>query len=281
MYYLCLASCLEVNKPDAIYFHYKNLPYGPWWDLIKPFLTLHQVEENDFIRSFQYEDKQIETFRYAHLADIVRLEVLLKHGGVYADMDTLFVHELPAEFYEKPCVMGREKVNWQEPAAAKAGGSLCNAWILAEKDSSFIKLWLERTYQEFDGSWSAHSTFLPYRLSQENPALIHVEPERSFFFFDWSKKGIRDLFERKETKLEGIYSMHLWNHLWWSPSRTDFTYFNHLRLTPNYVAFAPTTFASIAKRFLPRQVPVSVSEYRKEELRGRLRNIRQYLQNKF
>ncbi|RNI29892.1 glycosyl transferase [Rufibacter immobilis] len=280
-YYLCLASCLEVNKPEAIYFHFKHLPYGEWWDRIKPFLILNPVEESDFVKQFSYQNQQIESFRYAHLADIVRLEVLLKYGGVYADIDSLFVNRLPEHLFTKPCVMGKEKVDWGQEAAVRAGGSLCNAWILAEKDSAFIRLWLDQTLKEFDGTWSAHSTFLPYRLSQENVNLIHVEPERSFFFFDWSKKGIRDLFVNKVTDVEGVYSMHLWNHLWWSPSRTDFTYFHHRRLTPEYVAFADTTYARIARKFMPPEVKVSLAAYRKEYLKGQVEKVWLYLKSKF
>ena len=37
------AVFIEVNAPDAIHFHYRNEPHGPYWERIRPYLTLHQV----------------------------------------------------------------------------------------------------------------------------------------------------------------------------------------------------------------------------------------------
>jgi hypothetical protein len=62
---------------------------------------------------------------------------------------------------------------------------------MGEPGADFAKQWLARTYEEFDGTWSRHSTFLFFRLSREYPELIHVEPPQSFFFYDWTRNGIR------------------------------------------------------------------------------------------
>ncbi|BAV07523.1 hypothetical protein FLA_3549 [Filimonas lacunae] len=267
MHYLCLASCLEVNKPEKIYFHYQHLPYGEWWDRIAPHITLCKVTNSNFIETFEYKNKAVEIFRYAHISDIIRLEVLLKYGGVYADMDTLFVKKIPDTLYLHDCVMGKEMVNWQETMAQKAGGSLCNAFIMAAPQSVFIQQWLQEIHQYFDGSWSGHSTFLPYILSQKPEAAVHVEPQSSFFHFGWNKKGIHNLFMNHPLHREDIYSMHLWAHLWWSYSRTDFSYFSHLELTPAYVAFANTTYATIAKQFLPGDIFTTRQQYEQERKR--------------
>ena len=36
----------------------------------------------------------------SHEADFVRLDALIAHGGVYADIDTLFVHPVPARLFD-------------------------------------------------------------------------------------------------------------------------------------------------------------------------------------
>jgi hypothetical protein len=188
-------------------------------------------------------------------------------------MDTIFVNEIPDSFYEKTFILGREKVNWIEDTAKTAGGSLCNAWILSERESEFGKLWLEKTYEEFDGSWSNHSTFLPYKLSLDYPELIHIEPECSFFNFSWSKEGLKDIFENIIPDLSGIYSIHLWSHLWWDKGRRDFSYFHNRRLTCNYVTYADTTYSFIAKKFLPEDVSANLTKYKIEEFRAVFEDI--------
>jgi len=273
-HYICLASCLEVNRPDIVMFHYRHMPYGPWWNRIKQRLHLNRIEEDAFMASYRYKDPDIAPFRYAHLSDITRLQVLLEYGGVYADIDTIFVRPLPDDLYAEPCVMGKERVDWTMPAARQAGGSLCNAFIMAERGSSFVRAWLDSIYAEFDGSWSAHSTFLPYRLSQQHPMSIRIEPERSFFHLDWSREGIRQLFERSAEDLEDVYNLHLWSHLWWDRSRTGFTCFHEGRLTPAYIAYAHTTYSKLARRFLPPDLELDAKAYRRTVWLQQLENIR-------
>ena len=94
-------------------------------------------------------------------------------------------------------------------------------------------------------------TLLPYELSIRHPDWLHVEPVRSFFHHGPSREGIETLFRRRDDDFEGIYSMHLWSHLWWSWRRRDFSRFSALQLTERYVRKAETTFALAARPFLP------------------------------
>ena len=273
-HYLAIQSCMRVNNPDKVYFHYEHLPYGPWWDAIKDFLTLNKIEKDQFMAAYAYGNPSLEAYRYAHISDVSRLQILLEYGGVYADIDTIFIQPIPDELYQYPCVMGHEKVDRHAPAAVAAGGSLCNAFIMAEKNASFIQHWLDRMFDEFDGSWSAHSTFLPYRLSQAYPDTIHVEPEQSFFHLDWTREGIRSLFTKKVELPEQVYSLHLWSHLWWDKARTDFTFFHEGRLTSNYIRHGNTTYSRLAKPFLSDIAPSSSKAYQAERQKALLENIR-------
>jgi hypothetical protein len=257
MYYLCLASCIGVNKPDAVVFHYYHEPFGPWWDRIKPKLVLKKITPEQFVDNYNYADKEIAEFRYAHLADFARLEILLAEGGIYADIDSVFLKPLPRDLLQHECVMGFEK----SPASDPSQRSLCNAWIAAKPHSAFCRAWLDAMPEAFDGSWSNHSTLLPYRLSQQHPEWINVQPEASFFALDWTAKSINNLFLRRVALPENSYSLHLWNHLWFDSNRLDFSYFNQQLLTADYVAFADTTYARAARRWLPQDVVVSQAAY--------------------
>ncbi|HKX11305.1 MAG TPA: glycosyltransferase [Stellaceae bacterium] len=272
MHFLCLASCIDVNGPDAVMFHCKNVPWGDYWERIKPALTIVPIEPDSFISAYRYRDPERDRFRYAHLADIARLQILAEHGGIYADMDTLFVSPLPARFFQQSFVMGKEHVHWT-PAAREAGGSLCNAWMMGEPGAPFVREWLSRTFESFDGSWNAHSCLLPFRLSREHPEWIHVEPERSFFNFDFGVDGLRDIFKRRVHNLDGVFSMHLWTHVWWDARERSRAFFHSGRLTPAYVSHADTTYAAVARRFLPDDVAGQESRtWRREQLSAGVEN---------
>jgi hypothetical protein len=255
MHYLCLASCLTVNRPAHVVFHCAAEPWGPYWDRIRPALEIRRITPDRRITKYRYADPSVARYRYAHLADVARLEILMAEGGIYADMDTLFVTPLPARFFRQSCTMGLERADWKQNAARSAGGSLCNAWIMAEPGAPFIASWLDRFWTHFDGSWSGHSTALPYLISRERPNLVSVEPEKSFFHLGWTPDGIRALFDESVVLPQGVYSLHLWSHLWWEKERRDFSCFHKDRLTPAYVRNAGSTYAELAAPCLPLDVP--------------------------
>ena len=262
LHYLCLASCLAVNKPERLFVHLKNEPFGPLWDAIRPRIEVLPISDEDLVFDLPYADEFMRQYAYAHVADFVRLRILLRHGGVYADMDTIFVAPTPECLFDAPCVMGHERV--VDDNTSGLSGSLCNALIMAEPQAEFIRLWLQRMPAAFDGSWSNHSTFLPFALATQHPELIRVEPEASFFALDWTAQGIADLFERDVPLPPGCFSLHLWAHLWQDFARRDFSRFSEEQLSPAYVAHAETTYARLARRFLPEGLAPSLAEYARE-----------------
>ena len=258
MYYLCLASCMAVNKPQAVHFHYHHEPWGEWWDRIKPHLVLRRISPDRSIADYRYSDPSLNPFRYAHLADFARLQILLEEGGIYADMDTLFLRPLPEHWFDREFILGQEKT----PLTANDGGSLCNAWIASAPGAEFGRQWLEGMHEAFDGTWSNHSTLLPYRIWRQQPELVDVEPESAFYALDWTPRGINDLFLRLTPLPETAYSLHLWNHLWFAKNRLDFSHFHEGLLTVDYVRHAKTTYAIHARQHLPEDAEGSLTAYR-------------------
>jgi len=250
-YFLCLNSCLTVNRPDKVYLYYHHEPYGRYWDLIKDQLTLVKVDPISLVSNFDYDDKYIEkNFTYAHHSDFIRLEKLYEHGGVYADIDTIFVNPYPAHLFEKAYVLGREDpIQCQKTGKQK--DSLCNALIMSEPQGEFGRIWYEGMKDAFDGSWSNHSTVLPQELSEAHPDLIHIEPKRSFYGYMWTREDLYQLFERCDSDFSGIYSIHLWSHLWWAKKRRDFSNFHAGRLTEKIIRNVDTTYNFLARPFLP------------------------------
>ena len=249
-WYLCLRSCIEVNHPERVLFYYHNEPYGPWWDRIKPELEMVHVDEVDFITesdAYQQNEEgryiQQMQLKYAHQADFIRLCALLEHGGVYADIDTLFVKPIPQEFFNKHCVMGRE-------TTSKEGETLCNALILAEPGSVFIERWLARMYEVFDGSWSRHSCLEPALLSKEFPEAIDVVEREYFFHYSYTTEGLVSLLGKAGSPAEKVCSIHMWSHLWWDPMRTDFISFHNGMLTEDFIRKVDTTYNLIARKYL-------------------------------
>lgn len=255
-HFLCLESCIQVNQPDNIDFHYHHEPYGEWWDRIRPELDLHRVEPESFVRDHpsyfdHWEGQFIKSWNldYAHQSDFLRLKILLEHGGVYADMDTIFVRPLSPPLFDQEFVIGEEDPV-MGPDDYEPRDLLCNAFLMSAPGAEFGRTWLERMYRVFDGTWSRHSCDEAARLRAQAPHSVHVVPKRQLYKHPCTPEGIRTLLEDLDSDLEDVYSMHLWAHMWWSRLRTDFSTFHAGRLTEEYIRDVDTTYNIVARRYL-------------------------------
>ena len=197
-HYLSVKSALDLNKPEQAYLYYKFMPEGKWFDKIKDKLTLVQVDPPNQIYGNKIE-------HYAHKADVIRLQNLYRHGGIYMDLDTISVKPFTSLLNNK-CVLGEEKT--------KEFTGLCNGVILAEKGSEFIKHWIT-SYETFNKDyWNQHSVRIPSKIASQHPDTIHIEPHTSFHYPTWEQDNLPLLFE--ENKLfPKAYCHHVWESVTW------------------------------------------------------------------
>lgn len=243
IYYLAVKSAYECNKPRAIKFYYKHEPSGEWWGKTKPYLTLVKVEPPEQIFGNRL-------CHVAHQADVLRLEILIREGGIYLDMDTLCLNSF-SPLLSYGCVMGRQ-----------AGRGLCNAVILAEPGSDFLKSWYAE-YKSFrsqgrDQFWDEHSVQVPARLAEQNPKSLHIEDAFAFFWPMYTaspiplwNRPVANRFDRMQVAikkglalafLKSSYSMHLWESFWWEEYLS--------RVTPQYLETSADNFARLGRRFM-------------------------------
>jgi len=248
LHYASVESCRRMLQPETIYFHYKELPWGPWWEKTAPHVTLVEL---DHVEDVPASRARIPAeYLYTHQADFARLDVLIEHGGVYADIDTIFLRPFPDELFEAPFVIGREHPV-QDQRTLEWRPSLCNALLLAEPGSAFARAWRDEMPKALDGTWSNHSGFLPERLSGLMPGDVRVEPETSFFSFPATPAGLLRLLEREAPVPADALSVHLWEHLWWARERRDFSPAHAGWYTPQLLSGTRTTLAELARPYLP------------------------------
>jgi len=244
VHYLAIKSAYECNRPDIIKFYYKYEPRGEWWEKSKQYLTLIKV------------DPPTEIFgkpllHFAHQADVLRLEILMREGGIYLDMDILSLNSLAPLRKKYKCVMGMEE-----------GVGLCNAVILAERNAEFLKICYEeyRTFRSkgFDEFYGEHSVRIPYRNAKKYPHLVHMEDKFSFYwpYYDgspitlWDRPadGMRDAWMIRLKKwfalkfISTSYCLHLWESLWWKKYLKD--------IDLEYIKNNDNNFSKLCRRYL-------------------------------
>ena len=163
VHFLAIYTAWKVNRPDFIYFHHTEEPTGKWWALARPLLRLNRVPDvtEVFGNPVTYP---------AHKADIIRLEMLRQHGGIYLDLDVICINPFDP-LLQHATVMGIEP-----------GTGLCNAVILAQAQAPFIARWQDQ-YRTFDGRrWNHHSVVLPGQMAKESPEQIELADKYKFFY---------------------------------------------------------------------------------------------------
>ncbi len=250
VHYLAVASAIAVLEPAAVLFHCDQVPYGVYWDLLRPQVTLQRVRPASVVEDFPYDDALVAANVHAHHADVIRLDVLLEHGGVYADIDTLFVAPPPEECWTAEAAIGRE-ADVFDSRIGRPRTSLSNAVLFGHPGAAYLRAWRERIEVALDGSWSAHSCLLADDLATEMPASVQVVPQRAFHHFAPTPEGLHDLLVGQVGDLDGIAAVHLCAHLWWSDRRRDFSTVHAAQIDEDWVRSGTSTYARLARPHLP------------------------------
>ena len=156
---LSLLSAYQNIRPTTILFWYDSIPQGHWWEEAKRMVPIIKMVYRKAPTSIFGNTIEVAQ----HQSDIVRLEAVMRYGGIYMDLDVIALKSFDP-FLAFDTTMGLE-----EP------GRLCNALIISRPNASFLNSWYDR-YKSFnDTEYSEHSVALPARLACSYPELIHVE----------------------------------------------------------------------------------------------------------
>jgi hypothetical protein len=204
VHYACLKSAIERIKPHNVFFYCEFEPTGPWWELSRTLVKLVKLEapREIFGRPLNH---------VAHRSDVLRLQKLIEHGGIYLDADVL-VQKSFDDLMNSSTAMG------QEGEGGRFG--MANAVIVAEPNAPFVARWLD-TYHTFRGAdihhfWSEHSVILPSKLAKQYPGEITVLPHTAFFWPLWTKQHLQWIFRSTEPiPTAGCYANHLWETFAW------------------------------------------------------------------
>lgn len=191
--YLSVISALHVLGPQRVLIHYDQQPSGIYWDMLKDHVELKKARKVTSIFGNPIS-------HYAHKADIIRIEALLEYGGIYLDMDVFVLRPFDALLVHNDFVMGLEQ-----------GIGLCNAVILANKDSPFLKRWYE-SYRDFHQSdWNRHSVRLPAQMARLYPNEITVLDDHKFFWPLWTEQGRQSIYFGHDYDYASNLAVHTWN----------------------------------------------------------------------
>lgn len=151
--FIAVKRAYYIHKPDAIWF-WTNLDSleCEWGQAIADLVTLKKCEIPT-----EFGGTEIKWPQY--MSDVLRLQILQEHGGIYMDTDMLLLKPL----YEW---MGSKLVMSWEPSEP-LGVSACNALIISPPDNPFIDLWLYHIPKAMQSDvWANGGVNLPAKIAK-------------------------------------------------------------------------------------------------------------------
>lgn len=228
IHYIAVKSAAIMNPGFEVNFYYTEESNNPYFEKIKKYAKAVLAKPKDEIFGNKLK-------KWAHKADVLRLEILNTDGGIYLDIDTITLKSYEPLLNNR-FVMGQEKNH------SKILG-LCNAVMMSEKNSRFSKAWYYR-YDTFNNKkWNEHSVKLPLALSKDVMLRdeITVVPNTFFFNPSWNDAGLEKLFVKNNEYPES-YCYHLWYNISYDKYLKD--------LTEDKIKNIDTTYNVAARKFL-------------------------------
>jgi len=227
VHHLVIKAAIHAAAPQTTYFHHAYEPRGQWWDATKPLVTLRRVRTPDHVFG--------RTLRkFAHQADVLRLELLQQFGGLYLDLDVMLLRPM-APLLTHELVLGQEGI----------GGSigLGNALMVARRTAPFLRAWYAEYRNFSDAVWNGFSVRLPSQIAlrSDSPS-VHVLDYAAFYWPPWNPWGIAQLYRTPTCLLPNAYAVHLWETKVWKTLLST--------LSTAQVTAADTCFTRIASAIL-------------------------------
>lgn len=199
-HYACVLSVIK-HMPNYKVIIYNDIEptNNVYWDKIKKYVSIEKT-----IPPTHFDDYPLKYIQYK--ADVIRLEKLYEHGGIYLDLDLLVIKN-----FEHVINSGGDFYISEENS--KEGNLLINCFLASKPKNKFILKWLETFKSGLRmNNWAYHIRNSNRLLLDEKKHYmfkynIKILNNETFLPFTW---GERDKFINiKENLNDKIHGIHL------------------------------------------------------------------------
>ncbi|XP_059172907.1 uncharacterized protein LOC131953640 [Physella acuta] len=218
--YLSVLSALYVGGFQRVFVHGDTRPSGHWWDRLQgENLTFVHVETTETV--YQQAVNVL-----AHKADVLRILILHKYGGVYNDHDVIWVKPISEELRRYPATMC---LDWPKLEEWPRTGSI--GMLVAKPKVPFLSKILDSFWLYRDKIWEFNGVAVPYKIYERNPETVHIDKKLQVVCFQeichpiWQDDYLRDYRDTNKTKDFDLLEANAFH-------------FIHLNSGPIYTSFA-------------------------------------------
>lgn len=170
VFYLSLLSMLFVVKVDVVYLHGDQPPTGKHWQSIENTPRIRDriklIIKTPPTHIFQGE---IEPWYRALMSDLIRVDLMIKYGGIYADTDAIWVKGLSYEDRGYDAVASYDWVDWSWPYPDSVNFGLS----YGKKNAPFWQLFRDSMRTLHNDVHGFTGVMNPYKILERYCQFIH------------------------------------------------------------------------------------------------------------
>ena len=176
IFYLCVLSLMHIVKVDEVHIHGNKVMTGPYWSRLMENERVHFIHRADISFIFSADVTSLH-----HKADVIRADIMLKHGGLHVDPDVLFVKPLPPDMFKYDAVATVDSYLYPMRPFPDV---LSLGTVLSKPYGRFWQLYQQSQIYYVDQDWTWNSGRIPYKIYERNPGLLQIEPYLQVICFD-------------------------------------------------------------------------------------------------
>ena len=163
--YLSVRSSLDVLKVKQVIIHGNGKPKGKWLENLLSDKRVKYMRRDLPDTIFGMGVRNV-----VHISNILRVDILLKYGGIYCDWDILWARPVDS-LLEYPAVMGFDRSRMQYPSFPNF---FSNNVIMSTKNSDFMHRYLNSLRIDHLGNWQLNALLTSYKVYERYPDSLYV-----------------------------------------------------------------------------------------------------------
>ena len=169
VFYLSVLSLLHVVEVDTVYIHGDKEPAGEYWQQLRNNTRIKFITR---LPPYNIYQGVIEPYYRALMSDIIRVDLMIKYGGVYTDTDAIWVKPLSLKDRGYEAVAAFDWVDWSYPFPDSVNFGLS----YGKKNAPFWRIFRESMRELHNELHGFTGVMNPYKILEKYPNLIRIDP---------------------------------------------------------------------------------------------------------
>lgn len=225
LFYLGVLSLLYIVEVDKVYVHGDLPPTGYYWSLFANDSRVEYIPHEQITMIYGKEIKSIQ-----HMSDILRVEFMIKQGGIYMDTDVVFVKPLDKRIRAYDAVATYDWADCSHPFP-----EFINFGVSVGKKGARFWHLFQQTMRNFrDDVYILNGLQRPYKVMEKHPDLIFIEPHLQLqcVFLECHPTWIKDFHNTKNNhrnpSIKINWKTDVYAYHWTSPTPNELSSFESL-----------------------------------------------------